>query len=224
MKAAVLSVGLCLVLSAACAQPVEDPGTVAKSLFPKDEELLRRRLGEIAGAMALHAGSQVADVGCGGGETAVLWSRAAGPTGHVWAEDISQWAVKSTRKLAGQKHARNVTVIKGEVADPHLPAGKLDAISLFLVYHELVKHQEMLARFHEALKPDGRLVIFDPMPVRTRDRTRDAQTRNHVMNPELVQSELRAAGFEVVRRDDHFVDDPDSERPEWLIVAKPVAH
>jgi len=46
---------------------------------------------------------------------------------------------------------------------------------------------------------------------------------NHVMNPDLAQNELRAAGFAVLRRDDHFVDDPDTERTEWLIVAKPVA-
>jgi hypothetical protein len=38
---------------------------------------------------------------------------------------------------------------------------------------------------------------------------------------DLAADELRRAGFEVLSRDDHFVDDPDSEGIEWLIVARP---
>lgn len=223
MRLTILGIGLCLVFSAAHAQPAEDAGAVAKALFPKDDELQHRRLGEIAGDLGLRPGSQVADVGCGSGEIAVVWSRVAGPAGHVWAEDIRPSAVKAARQLMKHHHAHNVTVMLGETADPHLPLGRLDGISLFLVYHELAKYPEMLARFHDFLKPDGRLVIFDPLPLKTLNRPRQAQMRNHVMNPSLAQSELQQAGFEVLSRDDHFVDDPDSERTEWLIVAKPVA-
>jgi len=221
-----LSVALLVALlasAAARAQPVEDPDTVAKALFPKDDDLQHRRLHDIADQLRLHAGSQVADVGCGGGAIALVWSRAVGPTGHVWAEDIRPSAIKATRKLIKTHHARNVTVLLGEVADPHLPAGQLDAITLFLVYHELVKYPEMLAHFHQALKPDGRLLIFDPMARKTASRPRASQTRNHVLRPDLVADELRQAGFDVLTRDDHFVDDPDSEGQDWLIVARPVA-
>jgi len=204
------------------AQPVEDPDAVVKALFPKDDELQHRRLREIADRLGLHAGSQIADVGCGHGEIALVWSRAVGATGHVWAEDISTGALKAARKLMKSHHTRNVTVLQGGVTDPRLPAGKLDGITLFLVYHELVKYPEMLARFHDALKPDGRLAIIDPLARKTASRPREAQTKNHVMRPDLAADELRQAGFETLSRDDHFVDDPDSEGILWLIVARPV--
>ncbi len=56
---------------------------------------------------------------------------------------------------------------------------------------------------------------------KTASRPRVAQTRNHVLRPDLAADELRQAGFEVLSRDDHFVDDPDTEGIEWLIVARP---
>jgi len=211
-----------LTCSPARAQPAEDPKAVVKSLFPKDDEMPHWRLGEIAARLSLHPGSQVADIGCGEGQIALVWSRVVGPTGHIWAEDIDPRALKSARKLMHEHHARNVTTLRGDVADPRLPAGKLDAITLFFVYHELVKYPEMLARFHDALKPDGRLVILDPLARKTAPRPRGSQTRNHVLRPDLAADELRQAGFEVLSRDDRFVDDPDSEGVEWLIVARPV--
>ena len=221
-KLALPLVLLCLACNVVRAQPVEDPQVVVKALFPKDDELPHWRLGEIAARLGLHAGSQVADVGCGEGQIALVWSRAVGPTGHVWAEDIDPHALKAARRLMKEHSARNVTVLQGDAADPRLPAGKLDGITLFFVYHELVKYPEMLARFHGALKPDGRLVILDPLARKTASRPRAAQTRNHVLRPDLAAEELRQARFEVLSRDDHFVDDPDSEGVEWLIVARPV--
>src|SRR5579862_6985868 len=80
-------------------QPAEDATEVAKALFPKDDELQHRRLSEIAADLGLQPGAQVADIGCGDGQTALIWSRLVGPSGHVWAEDISPRAVKSARQL-----------------------------------------------------------------------------------------------------------------------------
>lgn len=86
----------------------------------------------------------------------------------------------------------------------------------------MVKYPEMLARFHDALKPEGRLIILDPLARKTASRPRASQTRNHVLLPDLAADELRQAGFEVLSRDDRFVDNPDSEGIQWLIVARPV--
>jgi len=35
---------------------------------------------------------------------------------------------------------------------------------------------------------------------------------------DLVESEVRGAGFAVVSRDDHFIDNPDEESIRWMIV------
>ena len=222
LRTAILSCAFLCATSNTEAQLAQDPDDLARTLFPRNQEMSHWRLREIADRLGLHAGSRVADVGCGHGEIALVWSLAVGPNGHVWAEDIDPQAVKTTRRLIKEHRARNVTVLLGNVADPRLPPAALDGISLFFVYHELVKYPEMLARFREALKPDGRLVILDPLAQKTATRPRAAQTRNHVLKPDLAREELQKAGFEVLSGDDHFVDDPDSERTDWLIVARPV--
>ncbi len=222
MRAALPSIILLLLTSSAGGQSAQDVDAIVKELFPKYAQMQDMRYGEIAVRLGLHPGSNVADVGCGQGEAALVWSRVVGPTGHVWAEDIDARQLKAARKLMKAHSARNVTVERGEVADPHLPPGKLDGITLFYVYHELVKYPEMLARFHDALKPEGRLVILDPLARKTATRPREVQAKNHVLMPSLAEAELQIAGFKILSRDDHFVDNPDSEVIDWLIVARPV--
>jgi len=71
-----------------------------------------------------------------------------------------------------------------------------------------------------ALKPGGRLVVLDNMPLRTRNRPRADQTKNHVIAPELVEQELREFGFQILERRDQFIDYGDEESVNWLIVAQ----
>ena len=214
---------ICAGLLAAQEPPLaQDPQAAAEALFPKATRMRQLRFRDLARDLGLHAGSTLADVGCGTGEIALVWSRAVGPTGHVYAEDIDQrHALKSARKLMKKHRAHNVTVIHGEADDPKLPAGALDAIFVLDAYHEFEKYPEMLARFKQALKPDGRLAIIDPAPRKVGARPRTIQMRNHVLLPDLAAGELRAAGYAIVLRDDRFLDDPDSEGLQWLLVAKP---
>lgn len=58
------------------------------------------------------------------------------------------------------------------------------------------------------------------MPLRTRGRPRANQTKNHVLAPEIVERELKEAGFAVIERRDGFVDNPDEESAHWMIVAE----
>ena len=81
-------------------------------------------------------------------------------------------------------------------------------------------YQEMLRHLLASLKPGGRMVVVDQMPQRTRQRPRADQIKNHVMAPELAEAEFRAAGFEIVVRQDDFVDRPDEETSRWMIVCR----
>jgi ubiquinone/menaquinone biosynthesis C-methylase UbiE len=217
-----LSVGLSLAAIAVWAQPATDPEVIARALFPKDEGLQHMHLGQIASRLGVHAGSQVADVGCGDGTIALIWSRVFGPFGHVWAAGTDPPALKAARKLMKKQGARNVTVVQGQVSDPQLPASRLDGITLFFVYHELVQYPEMLAHFRQELKPDGRLVIVDSSPHKTAARPRATQTKNHVLRPDIAADELRQAGFEALYREDHFIDNPDAEETQWLLATRPI--
>ena len=160
------------------AQFAEDPAAAAKELFPKGERLQQLRLPDVANYLQLRVGSKAAEVGCGDGEVALIWGRTVGPSGHVYAEDIDEkGALAPARKNVKRFHAANVTVVRGTVEDPKLPAGQLDAISLQWVYHELTKYPEMLAQFKRALKPGGRLVIIDPLPRKTAPQRADEEPR-----------------------------------------------
>jgi hypothetical protein len=82
------------------------------------------------------------------------------------------------------------------------------------------KYASILRHIREALKPDGRLVIVDNAPSRTVKRPRESQTKNHVLSIDFAARELEEAGFELVEREDGFIDDPDSESAQWLIAVK----
>ena len=195
---------------AAGAQP---PGSEAQA---KREQNLK--MPDIVRAMGLVEGSKAADIGAGGGYYEPAMSRAVGTGGHVYAEDISADEIRQLHKLVDESHLANVEVIEGTADDPKLPEGALDSALMVIMYHEIADHEAMLKHVLAALKPGGRLVIVDMTPHKTISRPRADQVKNHVIAPDLAEAEVRSAGFEVVSRDDHFIDRPDEESTRWMIV------
>jgi ubiquinone/menaquinone biosynthesis C-methylase UbiE len=111
-------------------------------------------------------------------------------------------------------------VIAGEPDDPKLPPAALDLVLMVNAYHEMDRYPQMLAHVLRALKPGARLVVIDMPAVKVRSRPRAVQFKNHVLAPELAEADIREAGFEILQRDDTFVDDPDREGGQWMIVAR----
>jgi predicted methyltransferase len=179
------------------------------------------KLPEILEALAISTGSQVADIGAGGGFFTERLARKVGPSGRVFAVDIDdRHAIPKLKELVEKQSLTNVSVILSQPADPKLPVGTLDAALFVNAYHEVEPYREMLAHVLEALKPGGRLVVVDNMPQHTRARPRADQVKNHVLAPEIAGPEFRAAGFEIVVRRDDFVDRPDEEDVKWMIVCR----
>jgi SAM-dependent methyltransferase len=97
----------------------------------------------------------------------------------------------------------NVHVVIGAEDDPHLPVGALDGVVIVNAYHEMSQGVALLRHLFDALEPDGRLVLCEPIP-RTVNQTRAAQMQDHVLDPALIIDDLRAAGFQVLDRQDIF--------------------
>jgi ubiquinone/menaquinone biosynthesis C-methylase UbiE len=173
---------------------------------------------EIARMTAAKPGAQVADIGAGDGLYEHALSDAVGTDGRVYAEDITESAVKRLKERVAKEHLNNVEVILGTADDPHLPNGALDGVLMVIMYHEIANPRTMLEYVKIALRPGGRLVIVDMPPRKTATRPRADQVKNHVIAPDLVAGEVTLAGFEVVSRDDHFIDRPDEESSRWIIV------
>ena len=224
MKAAILALGVLLCLPpSGSAQASGCPAPSKESADAKRERDLK--IPEIVQALGLTEGAKVADIGAGDGFYEISLSRAVGPQGRVYAEDIDEkGAIKKLQERVDKDHLGNVDVILGAPDDPKLPSGALDAVLTVISYHEVADYTKVLEHIMAALKPGGRFVVVDMMPHKTLTRPRADQVKNHVIAADLAEIEIHQAGFEVVLRDDHFIDNPDEESTRWMIVfRKPVA-
>lgn len=180
-----------------------------------------QRVTDIFRAMGVKTGSVVADVGSGDGFFTSRLATAVGPTGHVYAVDVSDAALdRLRRRLADESH-RNVTVIKGTGTDPRLPANSIDAALIINAYHEMPEHQAMLSALRGALKADGRLVIVEPVSESRRAASRTDLVREHEITPELAMQDARLAGLRIVGLEDPFTIR--GRVTEWMMTVTPSA-
>ncbi|UCF19775.1 MAG: class I SAM-dependent methyltransferase [Gemmatimonadota bacterium] len=177
-----------------------------------------QRVPDVIAALAIAEGSSVADVGAGSGYFTEHLAREVGPSGRVYAVDISERALSQLRELANDEGFENVEVVRGEVDDPKLPEESLDAVLVVDAYHEMTEYSAMLAGMYRSLKPGGRLVMLDHVPSDT-SLSRSRQTANHDLSSRLAEREVEAAGFEVLRRDDRFAEMRRNQW-QWILVAR----
>jgi ubiquinone/menaquinone biosynthesis C-methylase UbiE len=182
-----------------------------------------QRVPEVLAALGIGPGSRVADVGSGDGFFSVRLARAVGETGRVYAVDISAEALGRLRDRLQREGIDNVEVIEGEPDDPRLPEAALDAALIVNAYHEMVEYRAMLAHLRRALKPEGRLVMVEPITSRMRAAPRARQVDEHEIAPWFVEAELREAGFHVLQLVDPFTTRPMSggQFQDSLVVALP---
>jgi ubiquinone/menaquinone biosynthesis C-methylase UbiE len=178
-----------------------------------------QRTAEIVVALGAVPGARIADVGAGDGFFTVRLARAVGPQGRVIAEDVDRKALDRLRERVAEEVLTNVDVVLGEPDDPRLPDATLDAVLIVNAYHEIGPFHSVLEHVRRALKPDGRLVLVEPLDPRLRGESRAKQTKAHSLAPTFAEEELRAAGFDVTALRDPFVRDGREE--QWLIVAQP---
>ncbi|HTP24731.1 MAG TPA: methyltransferase domain-containing protein [Anaeromyxobacteraceae bacterium] len=175
-----------------------------------------QRPAEILQALDLHDGQVVADLGCGSGYFALKLSRTVGSTGRVLAVDIRGLPLLFLRTRAWRLGTENVSVIRGRPDDPELPDDTLHSVLVLNTYHELEDAPVVLAHVHRALRPAGLLVVVD----RGRRSAGTPTPGEHELTPTECEAGLRASGFEIVRRDDMFIDRPGDPDLWWMIVAR----
>jgi predicted methyltransferase len=159
-------------------------------------------------------GKRVADVAAGQGYLTRPLSRKVGAGGRVFAVEIGEVERRALQQLATDSFP-NIEVIAGSDTTPNLPDA-IDAVVVLNSYHEFTQYRAMLAAIKRALRPGGRLVLVDNDAFAT-DQSRDWQASHHGLNPRFVDEELKAAGFEIVDRQDKFIVQP---FPQWLFVAQ----
>ena len=177
-----------------------------------------QRVPDVIAALAIGPGSQVADIGAGNGYFTTHLAKDAGADGAVFAVEISESELSRLRRLAEDEGLENIEVVRGEIDNPNLPEQSLDAVLVVDAYHEMTEYEQMLAGMRRALRPGGRLVMIDLSPT-DGSASRDRQTDSHRISIDLVEQEVRAAGFEVLDRDPQFTS-TSRGRGQWMLVAR----
>lgn len=184
-----------------------------------------QKVDEIFKAMGVRPGAVVADIGAGGGFFTTRLSRAVGAGGRVYAVDVDRVSLGRLRQRLEADGVSNVEIVESAHDDPKLAPGTLDAALIVNAYHEMKEHQAMLTKIRAALKPDGRLVVVEPITPSRRAGTREEQVQRHEIGINYVQQEARNAGFRTLRSEDPFTTRTSATEQadeEWILVLTPL--
>lgn len=194
-------------------------GTAASSAVRRDDW---QRVPDIFTALGVTSGSRIADLGAGEGWLTTRLAKQVGPTGRVFASDVSAEALERLGETIARDSLRNVEVLLAEDDDPRLPHGTLDGVVILNAYHEMNQRVAVLDGVKRALRPGGVVVIVDNIPADSAMRTRREQTSRHSLALEFARDDLEAQGFEIVSSDPAFVDQKNGAavHRQWLLVAR----
>jgi len=178
--------------------PELDVAEFTKIFEGESREVSRSREG-IAAAVGLEPGMAIADVGAGTGLFLGEFARRVGPSGRVFAVEISPRFREHLAARASELGiAERVTVVAATETSSGLPHASLDAAFVCDTYHHFDRPAPTLASLFEALRPGGSLVIvdFERVPGTTPDWILE-----HVRaDREEVIREIESAGFRFERQ------------------------
>ena len=158
---------------------------------------------QIMDAIGVAEGSVVAELGAAGGWFTLQLAERVGPNGRVYAEDIQPAMLEGISRRMQSQNLTNVKTVLGTPSDPHLPAG-LDAALISDAFHEMDVPEDptlvvtLLRNVARSLKPQGRLGIVDWTP----GNGGPGPAANHRVDPKTVIAAARAAGLQLIKRED----------------------
>lgn len=185
---------------------------------PKDRPAFIRAL---AARLDIGPGDVVADIGAGIGVDTWVFAEIVGPSGTVYAEEITEKQVKSLKAEAEKRKLTQVRPVQGRDVTPSLPMGMADLAYMRFVYHHVSKPREMLREIWRALKPGGYFVVVDRLAGTLRDWVpREQRASKHFWLAETtVVREAREEGFSFVACADELCESKDN--PFVLIFQRP---
>jgi ubiquinone/menaquinone biosynthesis C-methylase UbiE len=122
----------------------------------------------------------IGEVGAGHGYFTFKLSERVGETGKIYANDISESALRYLRNRCSRDGITNIETVLGEVDDPLLPEG-LDMVFIVNAFHDLAKPVALLDNLSSSLKPDANVVIIDRDPEKVNHSTDHFLSRTEVL-------------------------------------------
>ena len=218
-----------MALSTACTHAPSAPGTpdsitaaVADSNRPAADAQrdANRKPAETLLFAGVHPGEQIGELVPGGGYFTRIFSKAVGPTGHVYALVPPRPAnapanapdrSAAIRALAADANYPNISVIELTMGKVAMPA-PVDMIFTGQNYHDLHNFPGLdIAGFNksvfDALKPGGLFIVLDHSAP-AGSGVSDTNTL-HRIDVASVKTEVMAAGFEFVASSDILANPAD---------------
>jgi ubiquinone/menaquinone biosynthesis C-methylase UbiE len=156
-----------LALAQAAAPPAEmhhrhgDPKAYAASLDDPARDVYQKPA-EVMRALGLREGEVVADIGAGSGYFTVRLARAVGPSGRVYAVDVSPDMIKHlTRRVLREEKLVNVVPVLTEPDDPLLLDGSVDRVVIVNTWHHVDDRGKYVDHLKRMLRPGGQVVHVD---------------------------------------------------------------
>lgn len=147
------------------------------------------KINEILSYIGLREGIKGLDLGTGTGVLIPFLSRAAGPSGHVTAIDISNGMLEKAKEKFGNLENVNFKLQDFEEVPPE---GRYDLIILYCVYPHLHNPEKTLRRLVDNnLLPGGRLIVAFPS---------DEHFINNIHKERKAESELLPSAPVLSRR------------------------
>jgi SAM-dependent methyltransferase len=147
-------------------------------------------------AAGIAPGMIVGEAGAGDGYFTLPMARRVGPSGAVYANDISKRALTSLAASAASEQLGNVQTVEGTVDDPLFPRKDLELVVVVHAFHDFGRPVEWLVNAKKYLRPGGAVAIIDIDP---RQGSRDS----HFWPRERILEYAASAGFEKTK----LVDD-----------------
>ena len=167
-------------------RPISD--VVSAQFSTEDQRDSRGEAQTVMELAEMTEGMTVADIGAGNGYYTVRLAERVGNGGRVLAQDIDTEALDRLARRVERYRLDNVSIQRGEYADPRLPDNSFDRIFMVHMYHEIEQPYEFLWRMWPALRTEGQVVVVDV------DRPTDA----HGIDPLLLSCEFSRVGYELV--------------------------
>jgi SAM-dependent methyltransferase len=104
-----------------------DPEHWAEIFERSGREVFDRRF-QVVAALGIEPGMRIADVGAGTGLYTMLFARAVGPAGRVYAVDISESFVAAIAARAKEYHVDNVVPVVNDQQGTTLPPDSVDLV------------------------------------------------------------------------------------------------
>ncbi|MGB0721190.1 MAG: class I SAM-dependent methyltransferase [Gammaproteobacteria bacterium] len=167
-----------------------------RGILERDGREVWDRREDVLKALRISPGMAVADIGAGTGFYSLMFARATGASGHVYAVDIAENFIQHIEQSANTAGLANITGVVNDQKSVRLPSASVDLAFISDTYHHFEYPITTLRSLHEALKPGGEVVVIDFKRI---PGVTHPWVFGHVRaGKDTFRAEIESAGFELV--------------------------